>query len=155
MRKMLMAAAAAGLLALGAPAFAGEGPAGTSEGQDNIGTTENPIYQENNQVDCGGADASQLADTGQGVQLRGEGGAEGGAVVVCNDGDVAPVQGRVIGAGGTSGGYVAIDGDADNAEQGQGWARVDIGAAPGVTCGNVENHETDSVNSPGSQDECG
>lgn len=156
MRKMLMAAAAAGLLALGAPAFAGEGPAGTSEGQDNIGTDENPVYQENNQLDCGGADDSQLADTGQGVQLRGEGGAEGGAVVVCNDGDVAPVQGRVIGSGGTSGGYVAIDGDADNdPEQAQGWARVDVGAEPGITCGDVATYQTDSVNSEGHQDNCG
>ena len=152
MRKMLMAAAAAGLLALGAPAFAGEGPAGTSEGQDNIGTSEEPVYQENNQVDCGDG---ALAETPNGVQVKGEGGPEGGAIVVCNDGDGAPVQGRVIGSGGPSGGYVAIDGDADNAEQGQGWARVDLGTAPGITCGSVENHETDSVNSPGHQDNCG
>jgi hypothetical protein len=157
MRKMLMAAAAAGLLALGAPAFGQNSPAGTSEGQDVTDPTSGQTsHVEDNQVDCGDG-ASALVDTTQGIQVRGEGGPEGGAVVVCNEGgNDAPVQGRVIAAGGTSGGWVAIDGDADNQpEQAQGWARVDVGAAPGITCGDVASGQTDSADSTGAQENCG
>lgn len=160
MRKMLMAAAAAGLLALGAPAFGQNSPAGTSEGQDvpvydESGAQTGTEHVEDNQVDCGdGADA--LVDTTQGIQVRGEQEGSGGALVVCNEGgNDAPVQGRVIAAGGTEGGWVAIDGDEDNAEQGQGWARVDVGAEPSVTCGDVEAGETDSADSTGAQENCG
>lgn len=153
MRKLTIAASVALLMGLAAPAFAGESPAGTSEGQDNVGTTEEPVYQNNNQVDCGSADDA-IVDTGQGITVKAAGGADGGAAVVCNEGDAAPVQGRVIAAGDTSGGWVAADGDQDNDQQAQGYARANIGASPGTHCGDTAAHDTDSANPEGPGADC-
>lgn len=155
MRKMIIASVAAGLMTLAAPAFAEQGPAGTSEGHPGTVTEENPEpdYVEDNQVSCGDHEAD-LADTGTGLRVKGEGGAEGGALVVCQDGSSLPVQGRVIASGGPDGGWVAADGDADNSdERAQGWARVDVNAADGVLvrCGDAAANNTDAANpAPGS-----
>lgn len=148
MRRLLIGIMSAFLLALGAPAFAADGPAGTSE--------------EGNQLDCG-APGDTDVDAGNGVMVKTEGDQaapqDGGAVVVCNDGTDVPVQGRVMGAGGTEGGYVAADGDADNSpEQAQGWARVDVSpTGPAAGCGDTTTGDTDAANPAGalSTDTCG
>jgi len=158
MRRLLIAATAAVLMAVAAPALAAEGPAGTSEGSQD---PETGTWTEDNQVSCGTADADDV-DTGTGIQVKTAGDQsapqDGGALVVCNDGTTAPVQGRVIAAGGTEGGYVAADGDADNSsEQAQGWARADIGSSPAVGCGDATTGDTDAANPAGplSTDTCG
>lgn len=127
MRKILVAAMTAGLLALAAPAFADVG--GTSEGT-------------NNQVDCGnGSEGTDVGNTGLtigGVKLAPQTPGTAGALVVCNDGFQVPIQGRVIlsGDAGTKSGYVAADGDVSNADQAEGWARVDLSpGAPVIRCG--------------------
>lgn len=165
MRKMIIAAVAAGLMTVAAPAFADNTPAGTSEGHeepvyDADGNQTGTTHVEDNQISCGGAEDKTI-DTGTGISVNAAGDpAEGGALVVCNEGgNEAPVQGRVIASGGTSGGSVAADGDADNeAEQAQGWARVNVdGDGPAIGCGNTETGDTDSADPAGplSTDTCG
>jgi hypothetical protein len=123
-----------GLLGVGMLVTAGAGPAfaavaGTSEGTDPVtgaGT---------NQVDCGGPSNNLVP--GAPVTIAGEQTGTGGALVVCNDSASLPIQGRVILTGDTSGGYIAADGDADNTQdpKAAGFVRADIGANPGVRCG--------------------
>ena len=124
MRKLIIAAMTAGLFAVASPAFAG--PGGTSE------TT-------GNNLSCGVGTVAPPAGTN--LQVNSEGGPEGGALVICNDGAPVPIQGRVIASGSTSGGgYVAADGDKDNPEQARGWARVDVSASgPVVRCGDKDS----------------
>ena len=137
MRRLIIAGLAAGFMMLAtAPAFAGSGPGGTSEGQNSDGS-------ENNQVDCG----TQGRDV-NGVSVIGLDGAPSGAsgsLVVCNDDGDYPIQGRIIATGDASSqdGYVAADGDADNASQGQGYTRV---SGDGVECGDVASGDTDAAN---------
>lgn len=129
MRKLLIAAVAAGLLAVVAPAFADV--AGTGEGTDNNVNCDNSATAQRQNVPQTGiwvaANGSQTAPQ------------NGGALVLCNEGGgpaPSPIQGRIIASGNTSGGYVAADGDRDNAAQAQGWARADVSAAgPKVRCG--------------------
>lgn len=146
-RLMIAATAAALLLALAGPAQADEGPAGTSE--------------EDNQLTCGSADADDV-DLGNGIMVKTEGDQaapqEGGALVVCNDGEDLPIQGRVIAEGGTEGGYLAADGDADNpSEESQGYARIDVGSEPQVRCGDLAAGDSDAANpdDTASQENCG
>lgn len=140
MRKILVAAMTAGLLAVAAPAFAG--PGGTSENSSN-------------QVNCnsGTATGQQQRVPGSGIWVKADGSQSspqsGGALVVCNDaptnnGVPVPIQGRVIASGGTSGGYVAADGDADNPTEAEGWARIDLGTSPAVRCGGAEGGGTNA-----------
>jgi len=121
MRKLIIAATTAALLSVAGPAFAG--PGGTSEDSAN-------------NLSCGVGTVAPPPGTN--VQVNTEGGPEGGAAVICNDGAPAPIQGRVIASGSTSGGgYIAVDGDKDNPEQARGWARVDVDTTPtdNVRCG--------------------
>lgn len=152
MRKLLIAAAAAGLLAVAAPALAEVG--GTSE--------------TGNQVNCGnnskGTDVGPTGITIGGVSQAPPSGGTSGALVVCNDGGSAGlpqvIQGRIIlsGDAGTQKGYVAADGDATNPPEAQGWARVDVSSAgPKVRCDDTEaagsNSETPTA--ADGQDDCG
>ena len=136
MRKLIIAGLTAGVMTLAAPAFAGTGPGGTSEGQ-------NPDGSETNQLDCGtqGRDVNGISVIG----LDGAPSGASGSLVVCNDDADYPIQGRVIASGdaATQEGYVTADGDADNAEQGQGYARVSGG---GAECGDVPSGDTDAAN---------
>ncbi len=157
MRRLLIGIMSALLLSLAAPAFAADGPAGTSEGTYDPDTQ---TWTEDNEVDCGQASDTDV-NAGNGVMVKTEGDQaapqDGGAIVVCNDGTDVPVQGRIMGAGGTDGGYVAIDGDATNSpEQAQGWARVDVSpSGPAAGCGDTD--DTDAANPAGalSTDTCG
>ena len=141
MRKIIVAAATAGLLAVAGPAFAG--PHGTSDSENS-----------SNNVSCGG---NATAGPVENIQVNTAGGPEGGAVVICNDSDTAPIQGRVIASGSTTGGgWVAADGDKDNPDQGKGWARVDFGtAAPKVRCGGPEGGWNSETPNLGNQAYCG
>lgn len=148
MRKVIIAALAVGMMAVAAPAFAGEGPAGTSEGHQEPNTPPDTGTHlvEDNQTKCGTAD-DKTVDTGKGISVNAAGDPSGGGVVICNEGgNDVPIQGRVIAAGGTSGGWVAADGDADNPEQGQGYARADVSSTPSTRCGDTANGDTDSAN---------
>ncbi|MGQ0431098.1 MAG: hypothetical protein ACT452_01675 [Microthrixaceae bacterium] len=158
MRKILVAAMTAGLLAVAAPAFAG--PGGTSEG-----TTQNG--KGTNEVDCtdGNATGQQANVPGSGIWVKADGtpGGTSGALVLCNDGTTAngaptPIQGRIIASGGASqgGGYIAADGDNSNETQAEGWTRVNIGASPSVRCGGPADANTsnDSTTNSGSQAAC-
>jgi len=152
MRKILVAAMTAALLAVAAPAFAG--PGGTSEDSTN-------------NVDCNSTPATQRVQVpGSGIFISADGNQtapqNGGSLVVCNEsatnnGAPSPIQGRVIASGGTSGGYVAADGDKDNAEQAKGWARLNIGTSPGVVCGGPADAgtSTDATTNGGNQAACG
>lgn len=162
MRKLMIGALTALLVfAVAAPARAADGPAGTSEGTFD---PETETWTEDNQVECGEADADDV-DLGNGIMVKTEGDQaapqNGGAIVVCNEGgNDLPVQGRVIAAGDSTGaGYIAADGDADNPnEQSQGYARIDVGpAGVSVVCGDPLTGDTDSANpGPGaSQENCG
>ena len=126
MRKIIVAAATAGLLAVAGPAFAG--PQGTADSENS-----------SNNVSCGAGSPGSVAGTN--VAVNTAGGPEGGAVVICNDGAPAPIEGRVIASGSTTGGgWVAADGDKDNpGTEADGWARVDFGSGGvKVRCGGAE-----------------
>lgn len=154
MRKILVAAMTAGLLAVAAPAFAG--PGGTSETSNN--------------VDCNSSAATQRQQVpGSGIFISADGNQaapqNGGSLVVCNEsatnnGAPAPIQGRIIASGGTGGGYIAADGDANNPPEAQGWARLNISSNPsaaGPRCGGPADPgtSTDSTTNNGSQAACG
>ena len=157
MRKLLVAAMTAGLLAVGGSAMADV--AGTGEG-----TSTNP---NNNQVDCDRSSTAQRAKVpGSGITVAANGNQSapqnGGAIVVCNDaatnnGAPAPIQGRIILSGGTGGGYVAADGDANNPPEAQGWARADIGSSPQIRCGGAEGggYNAENPGAGASQANCG
>lgn len=151
MRKIIVAAATAGLLSLAGPAFAGNST-GTQD-------TENA----SNDVSCGPANP---AVPGTGVQVNTAGGPDGGAAVVCNDNKEgaqpapvkAPIEGRVIAAGSTTGGgWIAADGDKDNeGTAADGWARVDFGTGgPRVRCGGPEGGWNSEAPASGNQAYCG
>lgn len=154
MRKLLVAAMTAGLLAVGGSAMADV--AGTGEGTSD------------NQANCDKSNNSSITRAnvpGSGIWVSGQGSQtapqNGGALVVCNEsatnnGAPAPIQGRVILSGGTGGGYVAADGDANNAPEAQGWARADIGSSPQIRCGGPGGGGFNAENpNNGSQANCG
>lgn len=131
MRKLIIAAMTAGLLAVAAPAFADVG-----------GTSENS----NNQVDCndstpGATGFSQPISGGTYIGADGapDASALSGALVICNESGAVPIQGRVIIKGGganPTGTYIAADGDADNPQtQADGYAKVKVGTDAGAVCG--------------------
>lgn len=143
---MIIAALAAGLMGIAAPALADVG--GTSE--------------TDNDVSCG---ASPAAVPGGATQVNVDGDADGGALVVCNDDDpdgpVNVIQGRIIVSGTQSGaessGYIAVDGDKDNPPEALGWVRVNLGAEdPGVKCGGplAPGTSTDAETDNGTQNTC-
>lgn len=155
MRKVLMLvlAVVAGMLLLAGPSKAEV--AGTSEKEttttDESGN-ETTTYE--NTVDCG---EGLTGDPTSGVAVvAGEGGPEGGSLVVCSDDD-ALVDGRVIASGGTSGGYVAADGDDSNPEQGRGFARVNLNGSPSVQCDDPTDPQTAAENAGPADDQsdCG
>lgn len=127
MRTKLIAALAALFLAAGAgAAFADDFGSGTSEPRD--GNNE-----QTNQVDCGASTGDELVgqdDVGDtGLTLRADSDGEAsGYVVLCNDDDSLPIQGRIYGQGdaGSQEGSACADGDADNVYEGDdtatGWA---------------------------------
>jgi hypothetical protein len=94
----------AALTALGGAAFA-DGPSGSTES--------------NNQVSCGGGEA-----TPAGTVYAGANGVE-----TCSDDGSVP-DGRIIVS--IEDQYISADGDADNPSEIQGWIRLD---SNGVTCG--------------------
>ena len=158
-----MAALAAGLFVVGAPAFADN----DDPSNNNTASGSNEQHQEctidpatgqetctwvyDNDVECG---AGTEAPTPVGTATISPNGdpASGGELEACTD-DGSVLQGRVIASGGTDGGYVAADGDQDNSqEQAQGWARVDVSpSGPAVSCGSTTGN-LDAVN-PGPGDD--
>ncbi len=119
MRKALAAGFVAGLMAIAAPALAGPGPGGTSEGTSGASF---------NQVNCGSA-GTKIPGT-QGAYLPGAptGANTSGDLTFCNSGSDLPIQGRIIlaGSGGANGvdGYAAADGDNSNPSGATGYSRL-------------------------------
>jgi hypothetical protein len=74
------------------------------------------------------------------AKLYTAGGPTDGGVGVCNDGDAAPIQGRVVFTGGSSGFTLYADGDKDNSpDQAQGYIRFDLTpTGGGFGCGSED-----------------
>lgn len=130
MRVKLMAVLATAMMALGAGVALGDVGPTSEEPPDEV------TGEESNQVSCDGEAGADALDQEQGsirVTAGGDGSGSGGYLVVCNDGEDAPVEGRIYGEGNaTSGGALCADGDADNDDSAQGWACLG-GTAGGPT----------------------
>lgn len=119
-------------------------------------------YRETNDVDCGEAGDNDAAVDGTGITVRGDSNESGEmAGQVCKDsngpaaGTPADIEGRIIVAGDpTSGGYASIDGDKDNADQAQGWIRVDSDGTVRCADGSAEEGGFQNADSstPGEED---
>ena len=135
--KKLLTLLAAGVLTLG---VAGSAFASSTEPTIDHDNDPDTPEQQTNQVDCG--EATQ--DLGPLGQINAEGGAEGGTLEACTDGDgddALPIQGAVYVTGSPSdGGQVAADGDADNDDPAGGWAGADTNG--NIGCG--PDNDTDS-----------
>ncbi len=162
MRKKIIALLAIGMLAgFISPAF-GHSANGSHE--------EDTVDDEttwDNQVTCAEPDADEgdVPDVETplgGVYTTGDPEAASGGAEVCADEDneAAPIQGRVLAEGSADGGgFIAADGDADNeqAEQLQGWARVDVsGDGIEIRCGADDgNLDSTHPDDGSSQEDCG
>jgi hypothetical protein len=94
----------------------------------------------------------------QAAQLYAAGGPTDGGVGVCNDGDTAPIQGRVVFQGNSSGATVYADGDKDNSpDQAQGYIRFDLGGSGGsMGCGSEDgNRDASRPGKDYDQSNCG
>jgi hypothetical protein len=131
-------------------------PPGEGECVDEEDTTyQGTVWTNDVQCADGGTDAQAAK-----IYTAGDPAAMAGGVGLCNDGNTAPIQGRVVVSGSQEQGGVTAyaDGDKDNSpDQAQGWARLDAGTS-GVTvrCGEDGGKMDASDPGPGdTQDNCG
>jgi hypothetical protein len=139
---------------------------GTPSNQDPPGPGDCPGEQENetyrgrvwtNEVKCNSG--SLAGAEGVNVYATGDPGAMFGGAGVCNDGNTAPVQGRIVVTGSMEqGGFAAYaDGTKHNTpEQLQGWARVDASTSrQGFGCGSDDGKRDATAGEQQSPDNCG
>lgn len=131
------------------------------DGGDCPGTEANETYTGyvwTNELTCNDGEEADLEAAK--LYTSGDPGDAEGGVGICNDGDTAPIQGRVVlyGSADDGSGHAYADGtDANPEGSAQGWARLDAGTGgPEIRCGSGDGRQSAaSPTDSDTQDNCG